>query len=419
MPEENHNMTIDLYDDSTRYVAEALKAVAPKMVSVEQLVENYDVPEPNNWNEVRGTVQSELGRPPTGDDVKEKLIRDAIGMIASQNPDALACDPADDEDEFEECRLADGVDADDLMFGGEPLIRRGRVLPDLFSPGTGAWLENIRTPNPQGFKELRESMQAFGWPAHLPAIADENGVIIVGHRRLTVAEELGIEPLIETVHFGEGDNGDAKRAAWAIASNIGFEKLSPADRKKIAARMYGSGWSMQKIANVLKVATMTVSRDLRNLTNGKSPSDQPKRGRPRKERSSKLTVVRDPEPEAEPEFTPLPAEEQAAIRERVAADRKKIDASEAARKSHDDVETRKERELAGQLQQARADLYGGIAKAILTLSGYGGYEDIPKLMSEFDPAELNPPQLAQYFELEHLEDADRLITQLIEWRKNP
>ena len=116
----------------------------------------------------------------------------------------------------------------------------------------------------------------------LPAIADEYGVVIVGHRRLDVAKELGIEPVIVTVRFGEGDKGDAARAALAIASNVGAEPISAADRKKIAADLYGSGWSMAKIGELLKVATMTVSRDLRNLTSLNSP-DQPKRGRPRKQ----------------------------------------------------------------------------------------------------------------------------------------
>jgi hypothetical protein len=93
---------------------------------------------------------------------------------------------------------------------------------------------------------------------------------------------LGIEPVIVTVRFGEGDKGEAARVALAIASNVGAEKISAADRKKIAADLYGSGWSMAKIGELLKVATMTVSRDLRNLTM-LNPPDKPKRERPRKQ----------------------------------------------------------------------------------------------------------------------------------------
>lgn len=80
-------------------------------------------------------------------------------------------------------------------------------------------------------------------------------------------------------------------------------------------------------------------------------------------------------------------------------------------------DTRKERELAEQLRQARSDLYGGIAKALSTLSGYGEYENIGALMDDYNESELNPPQLSRYFEINHLDAAQRLITELIKWRK--
>lgn len=81
-------------------------------------------------------------------------------------------------------------------------------------------------------------------------------------------------------------------------------------------------------------------------------------------------------------------------------------------------DTRKERERAEQDRQARSDLYSGIAQALSTIGVYGGYEDIKALMSEYNPAELNPPMLDRYFEVQNLESAGRLISELIEWRKN-
>ena len=81
-------------------------------------------------------------------------------------------------------------------------------------------------------------------------------------------------------------------------------------------------------------------------------------------------------------------------------------------------DTRKEREHAEQDRQARSDLYSGIAQALSTLGVYGGYEDVGALMANYNPGELNPPMLDRYLELNNLESALRLVTELIEWRKN-
>ena len=247
---------------------------------VSELVDAYDPPRPNNMTEIKAEVrENSLSGGRVDDyDAKEELIREAIDRIVSDNHDAVEWN-----EDFDACRLVDGVDADTLVdFNDRPLIR-GPVLPDLFSPETGAWIQNLRSYLPEGLKELRDSMQAVGWLPDLPAIQDEHGVVIVGHRRLDVANELGIEPVIKTVRFGEGQAADAARVALAIASNVGAEKISAADRKKIAADLYGSGWSMAKIGDLLKVATMTVSRDLRGFNTLLNPPDKPKRGRPRKE----------------------------------------------------------------------------------------------------------------------------------------
>jgi ParB-like chromosome segregation protein Spo0J len=274
----------DLKDDAPRYVIEALKARAPEWVNFDELVCNYDPPRPNNMAELRGDLAHDVGYSVTNERVKEDLIEEAIHDVNYYNDHkAIEADP----DDATNYRLADGVDVEALQWCDNPLFPKP-VMAGLFDPETGAFADNIRTPNPEGYKELRESMEALGWVSQFPAIQDENGVVIVGHRRLTVAEELGIEPKISTMTFGDGEAADARRAKVAIASNIGFEKLSPADRKAIAAQMYGSGWSMAKIADALQVATMTVSRDLRGLTGVKPLADLEKRGgRPRKPEADK------------------------------------------------------------------------------------------------------------------------------------
>ena len=177
-------------------------------------------------------------------------------------------------------RLADGVDLGAVTYGDQLLIRP-RQLPDLFNPETGAWRHGSRTPNPDGYSALTESMQAFGWQKALPAIEDENGVIIVGHRRVHVAKELGITPVIKKVTFGEGEAADKKRIELHVAANEGFEKPSPAERKKMAIVLYngGRGLVMEKIAEKLRVSTKTISRDLSGLTNDKP---RERGGRPRK-----------------------------------------------------------------------------------------------------------------------------------------
>jgi hypothetical protein len=69
-------------------------------------------------------------------------------------------------------------------------------LRDPFNPVVGEFAKNIRsTKGDDG--ELRSSMQQFGWIEEFPAMADENGVVLVGHRRLQIAKELGIEPVIK------------------------------------------------------------------------------------------------------------------------------------------------------------------------------------------------------------------------------
>jgi hypothetical protein len=278
--------TADLRDDAPRYVAEALKKTGHEFVAIDDLVDNYALPRPNNLpdlrDEIRGDLAQSVGKL-EDHDVKRWLIRDAVQRIDQQS-DALEHD-----ENGEKLPLTEDVDIDTVDLDGEPLIRR-RVLPDLFDPQTGPWANNIRTYSTEGLKELRESMTEFGWLRHLPAIQDENGVVLVGHRRLDVAADLGIKPVIETVRFGEGEAGVAARAALTIASNVGAEKMNQTDRKKIAADLYGQGWSMPKIGKLLKVATMTISRDLSGLT-GVKPSERG--GRPRKQDTASPSATLD------------------------------------------------------------------------------------------------------------------------------
>lgn len=137
---------------------------------------------------------------------------------------------------------------------------------DPFNPKTGKFAGNIRARSADDLSDLLESMKSFGWLKHFPAIQDENGVTLVGHRRLRAAEKLGIDPVIEKFNFGQGDEADAERLKLALASNIGFKQMTRDDRKRIAEYLYGQReWTMEKIADALDVSAMTVSRDLGNF----------------------------------------------------------------------------------------------------------------------------------------------------------
>jgi hypothetical protein len=323
----------DLNDDAPRYVVEALAAVRDTKgkdatVDLSDLAANYIAPRPSNITELKKDFARESAQPndPVDDhEFKEYLIYNAISDVNYQNNDLLPYDPVilgieNDDNNF---RLADDVDISKLKLHREPLLPK-TVPTDLFAPG-GKWANNSRSYDPAKLGQLRESMQATGWSKHLPAIGDErtkdaeNPVIIVGHRRIAVAEELGIDPVIKWVDFGDGPAAEAAKIALAIASNTGAENISPADRKKIAEDLYDDGtkFTMAEIGKILRVSTMTVSRDLSGLTSVKPPPPE-RGGRPKRKkgtpkppaptpiRPNLTSVSTEPEPEQPEPIEPEP-----------------------------------------------------------------------------------------------------------------
>jgi ParB-like chromosome segregation protein Spo0J len=169
-------------------------------------------------------------------------------------------------------------------------------LRDPFNPQTGEFAKNIRGEG--DLSDLRESMALHGWVEEFPALMDERAVVLVGHRRMAVAKELGIAPVIKKLTLGLGDAADAKRLQLALVSNIGAKPLTAADRQRIAEYLYGEReWTMQRIAEALGVGFSTVQRDLGNLPKvGKSihaPTvTNPKgAGRPKKARKNESAAA--------------------------------------------------------------------------------------------------------------------------------
>lgn len=149
----------------------------------------------------------------------------------------------------------------------------------LFEPGT-SFAENIRHALPKDDTELRQSMQLFGWKKEFPALMDENGVVLVGHRRLEIARSLGIQPYIKKLVIGQGDAADAERLALSLTSNVGFALLTRKDRQHISRHLAQQGWTAQRTAKALNVGAATVYRDLEGFLEMRKP-DRPKGGRPR------------------------------------------------------------------------------------------------------------------------------------------
>lgn len=159
-------------------------------------------------------------------------------------------------------------------------------LRDPFNPKTGEFADNIRVKGEDDLTELKESMKKFGWIAEFPALMDEHEVVLVGHRRLKVAKQLNIEPVIKQLTIGAGDEADAARLALAIASNIGGKPLTRDDRIHIAKYLYGErDWTMQKIGEALSVTKMTISNYLVSCKGPLQPS-RPKGGRPKGKRQT-------------------------------------------------------------------------------------------------------------------------------------
>lgn len=147
--------------------------------------------------------------------------------------------------------------------------------------------ENIRLEKGDD-EELRQSMQSFGWRKEFPALLDEHKVVLVGHRRMRLAEELGIDPVVDVLQLGDGDEADAERMKIALVSNLGGKLMTVKDRQRIALHLNGTRhWTIEAVARALNSSKSTIARDLGNfptvgkLNHAKSTSNPKGAGRPK------------------------------------------------------------------------------------------------------------------------------------------
>jgi ParB-like chromosome segregation protein Spo0J len=254
-------------DGSTplRALRTELDAAAGASVSIASLAIRYDHGLAPDLHRIK--VNELKNRSADDHEAKLWLLRDAANTLAEW----LDIQEVDGDTLV---TMKPGCQPSDLQWQGRPVhpnVEEISVLKSPFDPmlKSGIFAQNTRAKGKDDLSDLIESMRTFGWIPYHPAIVDEKGVVLVGHRRLAAAKELGIpvreEQEIVTVDLGSGDPADAERLKLALASNLGNKPLNAADRKRIAERLYGTdGWSMQRIAELLRVTHKTISLDLKD-----------------------------------------------------------------------------------------------------------------------------------------------------------
>lgn len=304
------DLTLNL-GNAVQHVADTLDRAprgALSGLSVAELVKGYRHQPPQDFSRLRRFVD---GLAEMSDaELVEWMARRVLAELDQDNPGALE---VIDGDRY---RLRDGIRLADLRWHGKGIspvntgddhLRLGdpfnqkKVRPSKArDTGPGMWVDDIRSGgaiSKDDLTELRQSMEVNGWidDPVFDAVEDEHGVVLIGHRRLRVAAELGIDPRqgsrpeghIRRVDCGRGDVGDIKRLQYAVVSNIGRRDLSKGDRQAIVKVLAGPehDWTQMSIAEALGVSQMQISRDVADLkaSGGLNSTFKPKRpkgGRP-------------------------------------------------------------------------------------------------------------------------------------------
>lgn len=262
MPASERKYALDLLSPS-RYVATALDRANGTALSERGLVANY-----------RHGLSADLSRVKRNEEGIETdaqatawVIRQAIDGLAKY----LRIEPAGDDRMI---GFAEGKDFHSLRYKGRKLHinwDENEQLGDAFNPMSGKFSDGIRKSNGRdNLSELRASMQEFGWLREYPAIKDERGAVLSGQRRLLLAKELGIEPVVITVKLGRGDRADAERFKLAIAGNIGGKPFTPEERREVALAVTGDPeFAFEDIADALRIKQEGVRRDPKLASKGR------------------------------------------------------------------------------------------------------------------------------------------------------
>lgn len=104
---------------------------------------------------------------------------------------------------------------------------------------------------------------------HFPIIRDQNGVTLDGHHRERMLTELGVPKDKWKVEKRDFADDDARRLFVIEANNDRRQSDTAEDNKRTAVYLYdgGNGWTMQRIADVLGVSKVMVSKYLADIVN--------------------------------------------------------------------------------------------------------------------------------------------------------
>jgi hypothetical protein len=258
-------MPLDLVSPA-RHAATEIERAAPVALSVSDLAETYSHPNTGDISRVRvrAGVQSEH-------DVNCWLIEQALEKLQHRGATVRsAVQLVNDDGKW---RFADDVTFDDLLYDGKKLIRvenGHKEFRDPFDPMSGEFSDNTGIPSKRMGKsaaqdELRDSLHRFGWLRELPGVRDERGVIIIGHRRWALADELEIpvsERAMMTIVYGDGDEADRNRLIAAVVSQTGYKEFTKEEWKRIAQYLRAQGDTIQSIAEVLNKPYKTVQENV-------------------------------------------------------------------------------------------------------------------------------------------------------------
>jgi hypothetical protein len=293
---------------------------------------------------------------------------------------------------------------------------------------------------PEGeLAELAESIRANG--LRQAVVVTPDGLILDGRNRAAACERIGIEP--ETVVY-DGDD----LAEYVIDANITRRNMSTGARAMSTAlvlaadgRRTDGKWNGARGRGVIRPESGTNPKTWNNLLSqaGVILDFAPDLAGYVVDGTTTLNdAFTQAEKRRDSERTRLEAEERLRLEEEEAQAFIEDNAPELAEQVGDtfqsyvearDIWNRRNREEAERIRRekadkerreteerkARSDLYTGMAKAALTLGDYGQYDDIAKLMGDYNPAELDPPQYARAFSPDNLRSAARFATEVAAW----
>ena len=143
-------------------------------------------------------------------------------------------------------------------------MKRARPLPTA-QPGGFQILPEL---SPEEFAGLKADIAANG--IQVPIEIDEVGRIIDGHHRHRAWQELRAEGVRVPMYESKlrRYESDTERFAQAFRLNAHRRHLLPEQRKKLITTLRQRGWSLQKIADELKVGKSTVARSVSGVPDG-------------------------------------------------------------------------------------------------------------------------------------------------------